>query len=517
MDFQDISFGGIDFIIGCEFTLSRGVSPSVCTLFIRPQSDLALTRGPLRMAFGSGEVIVQDMTPDVAHIRREPAKWAITLYDRRVYWKQGYVSGEYNLRQPDGVLKNEANSKVLADKLLKALGETSHDVSRMSEIVYPYSNLNTTNPAYALANLLDQCSCTLCPGPNNNLAVYPLGQGSDLLSIDDDIAPYIAFKIPLPSEIKVVCGPDLFQSKLKLEAASVGTDAKETTIDNTDFKPSAGWGTDSYMFFPGVASASRSYAFDSMYRLFRVTGQAQGGLTPPGCNEPVLRATQYALNSFTCGMVTDSVRLPSEGKLGGQPYLDGTYWPQSDHALNTGPNTRYTGRFSINADGRVLTDYPVIKYSSANAVQAPDLYLTTSYSVWNSQFTDKARFTKSQSLGGSGSIVLRRPELFRVFKTNYSLTSPTNTENNQTAIEAQCDEYLRLHSLKYQDPWILDREYHGIMPILPDGKIAQVRWRIGFDGPSTRASKNFEFDTLNIGSDERRRRETVAQLQEGYR
>lgn len=516
MDSQDISFGGIEDIIGAEFTLSRGVSPSVCTLFIRPQSSLNLSRGPLRMTFGSQEVIFSDMTPDVAHIRREPAKWALQLYDRRVYWKQGFIAGEYNFRQADGSLRNEASAKTLANLLLKALGETNHDVSRMSEVVYPYANFNGTNPAYALANLLDYCSCAVCPGPSNNLVIYPLGQGSDLPENDDEIAPAISYKLPVPQEIRVVCGPDLFQSKLALEAASIGTDGKITTVNNADYKPTAGWGTDSYMFFPNVSSSLRHYAFNSIYRLFRPTGQAQGGLQPPGCNESVIKATQYDLNQFTCAAITDDTRLNAEGKIPGAPYIDGTFWPQSDHAANTANNAPYVGKFQI-ANGMVLTDYPVIKWSSANAVQEPTLYLTTSYTVFNATFTNKARYSKSLNVGGSGYQVLRRPELFRVFKTDYVFTSPVGTTNNQATVDAQCDEYLRLHSLKYADPWIIDREYHGILPILPDGKIAQVRWRIGYDGPTTRASKNFEFDVYNVGAEERRRRETVAQLQEGYR
>lgn len=517
MDSQDITFGGITEIIGAEFTLSRGVSPSVCTLFIRPQSALNVGRGPLTMSFGSSSITFPDMTPDVAHIRTvNSAKWALQLYDRRVYWTQGYVSGEYNLRQPDGTLKNEANSRLLADTLLKALGETSHDVSRMSQLIYPYCNWNGTNPALALANLLDYCSCTICPGPNNNLIVYPLGQGAELPDGDDDTQPFIPFKLPVPSEIVCVCGPDLFQSKLALAAATIGTDSKLTTPDIADYKPSAGWGTDFYQFFPNVASDDRTLAFGTMYRLFKPTGQAQGGLTPPGCNESVIRTVQYDLNDFTCATITDSDRLASDGKLVGGPYLDGTFWPQSDHALNTGANTVYTGSFKI-GQGMVLTDYPVIKYSGSNAIQEPEMYLTTSYTVWNDKLTDKARYSKRQSMGGSGYVILRRPELFRVFKTNYSYTSPTDTQNNQAAIDSQCDEYLRLHSLKYQDPWILDREYHGLLPILTDGKIAQIRWRIGYDGPSTRASKNFEFDTCNVGEEERRRREAVAQLQEAYR
>lgn len=512
MESQSISFAGIQEIIAAEFTLSRGVSPSICTLFIRPQSVLNIGRGPLSLGFGSSTVTFTDMTPDLAHIRPlSGTKWALQLYDRRFYWK-GHVVGEYNQRQPDGKVKNEANSQLLADKLLKALGETTHDVSRMSQIIYPHVKWDG-NPAYALASLLDDCSCTLAPGPTNNLVVYPLGQGNDLPNGDDTV-PYLSYKRQVPGEIKVVCGPDLFQSKFKLEAVARGFDEKIQPIDNVDFLPTGGWGNDFYMFFPAVASNRRLHAFESMYRLYRVQELAQGGMTPTGCQTPVTRFTQYALNDFSCTMYEDPTMLASEGKLGGLPSLDGTYWPQSDHAVNTAVNTPYIGKFAINKDNLVLTDYPIIKFSSSGSIQAPELYLTTSFAVWDDKFEDRARYTKSQNLGGVGTVVVRRQDLYRVFNTAYSGTNPTGTTDNQPAISAQVDEYLRLHALKWQDPWILDREYHGILPLLPDGKIAQVRWRIGFDGPTTRASKNFEFDTCNVSYEERRRRETVAQLQE---
>ncbi len=514
MDFQDISFGGIEDIIGCEFTLSRGVSPSVCTLFIRPQSSLNISRGSLRIAYGSSEIVFPDMTPDVAHIRREPTKWALQLYDRRFYWKQGTIGGTYNARLPDCSLltQTQYSARAMADALLRVLGETTHDVSKMSNLVYPYAKWEGTNPAYALANLLDQCSCCLCPDQNNKLVVYPLGQGAELPD-SDDIAAHIPYKLAVPSKLTCICGPDVFQSKLALEAVTVGTDSYIKPIDVTDYKPSA-WGTDFYMFFPNVSSSNRSYAFNSMYRYFRPTGQAQGGFAPPGCNDPVVSVSQYALNDTTVTPIIDTDGF----KRSSGAYLDGTFWPQSDHAANTGANTVYTGKFTINKEaGIVVTDYPVIKWSSANAIQEPTLYLTTSYSVWNQGLTDKIRYTKERNIGGVGDYIIRKPELFRAFKTDYSYTSPIGTQSNQTDIDAEVDEYLNLHALKFNDPWIEDREYHGILPIQLDGKIAQVRWRIGYDGPTTRASKNFEFDTFNVGADERRRRESVSQLQEAYR
>lgn len=517
MDSEDISFDGLETILGAEFTLSRGVSPSICTLFFVPQEAVSLTRGPLRFSFGSQEIVFPDMTPDVAHIRKvNDEKWAIQLYDRRFYWKQGFIGGTYNKRLPDCSLldSTKANARELADRLLRTLGETTHDVSRMSENVFPYSAWEGTNPALALANLLDYCSCVLCPGPTDNLVVHQLGVGADLPDGDDDISSHIPFRLQVPGTISALCGPDVFQSKLALEAVSVGVDGFIKPIANTDYAPAAGWGTDFYMFFPNVSSNYRSYAFGSMYRIFRPTGQAQGGLQPTGCDIAVAGVDQYALNDFIVDPVFDT-----DGNMQkAGPWMDGTFWPQCDHAINTGANTVYTGSFKINKDaGLVGADYPIIRWGSSNSIVEPTMYLTTSYSIWDADRSDKVRYRKQRNIGGSGEVILRRPELFRVFKTNYSYTSPTDTQNNVAAIDAELEEYLSMFAKRYDDPWIEDREYHGLIPIVPDGKIAQVRYRVGFGGPTTRASKNFEFDTYNVGEDERRQRETVSQLQEGYR
>lgn len=511
-----VTFPGIQNVLGAEFSLTRGVLPSICTLWMLPQATLALPPGTLRIEDGAAAEF-DNVAIDFASFRKdgsgEHQRWSVQLKDRRWKWHLGSISGEYNKRLPDGKV-DESSKKTpqeLAELLFDAMGETSRDVTELPEGVYPYVKWEATNPALALGRLLDKLACTVVLGLDKKARCQPLGPGAGLPNGLRTHLPAAHLPATRPSRLVAYTGPTVFQSKLSLEAVGYDADGTQKRLDDLTDKPTTGWYDEHFAIFQNLSDEDqRQRALDFNFRHYRVSGQAQGGLSVPGCAESVTKVTQYVLSE----RLTESGKDLDDVGLVLPAFVQGDYWPYSDEPTDT-DDVRYTGAFKLLAD-KLLVEfpYPVVSLTTAGVLQKPTLYLTTGYHL-RKEDGELVRLAPTKTLTGTGGdYLIRLPELFATIRAEYDGTQVTGTAEDQTAA-TEADKYLDFHERRFNAPAPQEVEYAGILPIELDGSRAQVRWSLSKGRPSrTQLCLGDEMDVYTTGARERKRREQLAYLAE---
>jgi hypothetical protein len=511
-----VSFPGIDTALGVEFTLSRGVSPSVCTLFMLPQETLDLPPGTLRLHYGDTLIEFPGAAIDTAYLRtwRDGSRWrwSVQILDRRWAWKNRPISGTYNVRLSNGLVQNATRktAQELASLLLQALGESDFDISRVPTSVYPPANWDGSSAADELAKLCDYIACEVVLGLDNRVSIWPKGVGGD--APVNTLFRHPQFKIRsrrVPNTIRLIGSPDRYQSKILLEAIAREASGNHERLDEASYTSGLTMADELPWSFPGITDdADRAGAFESLYRWFRVYRLAEGGLVPGGCPITVTEIGQLLplyntlIEAFYDLDEVERV-LPN--------YLEGDFWAYSDSPENQSEQ-RYVGNWTLQTDwGVVATERPVFKLDSNYQPEEPNLYLTTAFNV-RAEDGSYARLDRSASAGGYGEMILDRPELFQTFRSTYDWTTRTGVVTNQSTVLAEADAYLALFQQQFADSWAYEVKYGTMLPVQLDGRVSQVRWECWatVDRPTvTHVSVNDEFDVHNLSDAQRRRREVV--------
>src|SRR5690349_6578338 len=106
-DAANITFGPLASIRGMEGSLTRGIYPSVFTLYCLPTDNLD-SIGTLSFSDGSNTISLSNCAIGGAFIRKPyDGKWpsqAIHVLDRRWKWRFSNVSGDWNRRLSDGTV-----------------------------------------------------------------------------------------------------------------------------------------------------------------------------------------------------------------------------------------------------------------------------------------------------------------------------------------------------------------------------------------------------------------------------
>lgn len=511
-------------LMRASYSGARGITPCVALVDAPPQDRPTAGVGPLSLTCG-GTVTLPDMAVqsavlrNIGHDEAPRWRWSVHLLDHRWRWQFGSISFDWNRRLPDGKVDpaTRKTPQEMATELLLAMGEVGFDVSRMPQNVYPRM-VGTTVPARALSWLCDYVGCEITGGEFASVVIHRIGVGNELPSGGTERHTQVRMTPDVrPSKLVLQGGPTVYQSKLKLSAIGREQSGETKLVDEVSYKPT-GWSTQSPFSFPGVAGADRPPAFETIWRWFRVTGQADGSLAVPGCPETVTKLEQLfplGTHLLEYGRDLDDVDrvLPA--------YLEGVYWPYGDLPENSEDFTRWIGGFQLAADrGVVSLPYPVFKLSSIGTFEEPELYLTTTYNVRSEDGTRFDGLRRERTIGGSGGeFVIARPELFASVKADYDGgTSPSGlTTTTADAIE-EADAYLDLFEQRFAEAETSEMEYAGIVPIALDGAIQQVRYQVGVkDQPLTRASRNFEFDVHAPSAAQRKRAESHESIRETLR
>lgn len=498
------SFPGLQNILGGEFTDVRGASPSVCTLWIAPQDQIDLSPGTLTLTFGNTVLNFPGFAMQKAYLRKwhdgGRQIWSLQLLDRRWKWSLGTISGEWNRRLPDGSVDTATKKSPaeLAGLLLDAMGESGYNTSAMPSGMWPYANWRATNPANALARLCESVGCDIVCG--ETVKIVRVGQG---LELPVGRHPFYRYRpISRPTTLVLQGGRNLYQTKLKLEPIAYETSWEQKRLNDVTYKPTAGWNREHPLIFDGLTGNNLTAAKSSIYKVFRVKEQQNGGLSVPGYTGQIEKVTQYVLRDT---QITTAEDL-DDYKRAAPAYIDGTFWNYSDDPTDS-ESQRYYGQWKLDKEA-LLVEFPqpMFGLDSSYLVEDPTLYLNTSYSLKDKDGKD-VLYSKSRNIGGSGgSLVVRRPEVFATIANGTSTADQADQE---------AEAYLGAIAGRYESQWSYEMEYPGWLTGSLDGKIEQVRYCGTVNRPATtHVSVMGEFDAMTPSARERRDRQIAAQLAE---
>jgi hypothetical protein len=336
------------------------------------------------------------------------------------------------------------------------------------------------------------------------VSLQRVGQGADLPATGTERTRNFGIDPPTrPDSLLLVCGPTRFETMFRLEAVGQEPTGEIRRINDLSYAPAAGWNNEAWLGFANVPDASsRAKARQTVYRWYRLK-----------CTAPSNTAEQFQIAGYD-GSVTElrqllpleRNRLVTYSDADGAPRpeppdISGIFWDRSLDANNVPTRRRYRGAFTLDTErGIVKFVEPVMQVnpgSSAGFIEA-ELYLTVAHSVQETATRQPVRCVSERGLAGeslgTGPQVLRREDLALAIITNYDTgNNPTGTTDNSGELEAEIEAQLDAAEGAYETRLTDFVEYAGIVPINPDGAIAQVQWSAGAAGAVTRAGRNTEF------------------------
>jgi len=244
-------------------TVGHGISPSVCVLVIPPQGPDFAGFGQLEWVQGNTAVKFSSCRMDKIDPEwtSEGPIWRVTILDRRWRWRYGVIHGRYNVRNPDGSVKDGSNGErntektpqELAALCFDAMGEGRYDVGDLPNDTRPEVLWDGAVPAQALQALCDQFGCRIVPQAADTFAIRRAGVGADLPRMDV-MEFHAGFDTAeLPDQVGVQLGETLIEVHLPLEAV-IGTEVlgddpdavKDPNKEENKGKPKKEWQPKSY-------------------------------------------------------------------------------------------------------------------------------------------------------------------------------------------------------------------------------------------------------------------------------
>lgn len=527
------TFPGVTQITGADFTLSHGISPSVCLIRTVPHTRFIAEVGTLRFGFANLRLDFPEAALNTASLRIDQSgqRWSLQILDRRWKWAFGKIEGRYNVRRADGEIDPDTRKspQELAKLLLQAMKEQRFDVSAMPDRSRPAVAWDHVTPAPQLAILCEQLGCRIVLNLNNRVVIHRIGRGRDLPANGLELnAGFGWASRRRPDSLIVIAGPRRFQSKLELEAVGEDTDGQIKLIDDLSYTPDNGWDGEISGFFGGVTGTFKQDGKDienstlaekTVWRWYRVKQIAGGGFVPPGF--------QGVVKSIDKILPLENGLLQTERDASGvkrqlPPIVKGVFWPFGfDHA-NTEVGALYDGDFQLDTQkGIVKFAKAVTKLANPDAEDfketEPDLFLTVAYSVKDDKTGMPVRTTVERQLPGrrrgTGPMLLQHPEIIQTTRQTYENDEFLKAvKDNFNDVRIEANHYLDAVTDEFTPASSQDIQYAGLLRISPDGAIQQVSWQVGAAGAFTRASLNSEFNIFVPSFAERRRQERVDQI-----
>jgi hypothetical protein len=522
-------FPGVNQVFSAEMSVGHGISPSVCTLEIAPQSSPLAEGGTLQFAYGSVSLAWPDCRIDKGSVRRNASGevWQFSVFDRRWKWSFGTISGVYNLRDSEGTIKTstEKTPQQLATLCLQAMGETGYSVADLPNDTRPEVRWEDEVPAEALAKLCEVLSCrVVLKVATNAVRICQLGVGASLpsggvLQIDATADPP-----EIPDKLGVVCGPTRYQLDLELEAVGLDTDGKVKPVDDLSYKPAAGWLNSDIHGFGGVTATrnARELAKQTVFRWYRVTCSLTSPILMP---DPEANITDPELIELESDQVETAVE---DGEKKPKPAIVYGVWrggadDLKNHTTTFDPSNttdgEYNRSFSFDAK-RKLVKFSEAIYRNADdtlpsstpskvVIALPFLRLRCAARVKDPTTRAFLRYSRERSTGASYGTKTRfdrhKEMSLGVIATYNASFAVTGSTSNETDLEAEADYYLDAMAAEYQVTTPETRQYIGLLAGDLDGAIQQVTWSVGPSGATTTVSRNNEQADIRIDYKERRR------------
>ncbi len=510
MSIYTISFPGVRAVVSGSYTLNRGIAPSVVTLTVAPQDNLIARVGDVVFYENGNPVLtIADCAVDSSSVTKNSGGQIVTLslFDRRWRWQfKGIVSGRYNQRDADSRIIQETlrTRQQLVTICLQAMGETAAGIGLVpgnpsNAADTPEVDWLADNPAYSLAQLLQDCSLELVMKTNGSLEIVRPGQGQ-LLPVNGFLIEAQQTTNPpeVPSVIRAVGGPTEVEGRLPLEAVGRDRDGKWRLIDDLDYKPATGWGTSGdWMFLNITDTRDRKLASETVWRCYRV--KDTGIPAPPGF--PAITSRRQILPIFNRKL--ESITDDNGEKRPLPSQVVGIYWI---HNISTPINSTLNSYYVCHAkhaveenEGIIIFDREIKKWDTASKkFVAADVYIDCVYRVADATtFAYHHMYYDLAVSGGSGGMDVIKPDDTRRYLWEQRRAEPQSTSFTWRLrlAEAELLEQLRSHAMARAASYPIEVEtqgrYAGLLPIQPDGAIEQVTWEIG-PPTTTTASRNGE-------------------------
>ncbi len=528
-------FGPLIQTKGWEYTLTPGAEPSqIVATFL--EADVQALDGPIH------SVIITYSSPNDnaffvltdCHLVMARTKGGgsaklsqVTIQDRRWRWKFAHIDGNYNIKQPDGSYVREKTPRELAGLLFDAMGEVDYNVQALPDDTRPEVSWQSASAAQEMSSLCQSLGCFPTLHPNLNKAeIHAFGVGAGLPAGGKvKASSQVVSATPLPKSIRVVGGPMLFQSRLKLgEALGEDTDGELKPFselsyfkDESDFQGKPFWQTQvpGGMFDvtgiyqkEGKSLLKRRLAADSVYRIYRITGRAaaEEGATgadlwsPDSLNGSGDGEADFAPTRLDEIIPLRSVKLtthtdPDGRKVENKAAVHGTFTLIGFDGHPSKDGDKWPFGFSIDSKaGIVRFSRPIYIHNSEGAEQNNPYYepaeieLETSYQCNKDGVIIRyEEFLDNSDTSAFGSFRLPKPELVvRTIETD-------PPEDNTEEVSAAGQKYLQALLNKFEIRQGREVEYSGIKNLALDGIIRQITWSSP-DGQAstTRASLNME-------------------------
>ncbi len=542
MNHSYATYPGVQNVLGASYTLTHGITPSVVSFQITPQTATIAAVGDVVFYHGTTTLTIRDCRADQASMVRSTDGTLVSFsaLDRRWRWRFGEVYGHYNQRDADGLIVSatEKTPQQLAQLLLSAMGETAVGVTDIPNNARPECEWVAENPAEALADLIEPFGMVVVLQIDGTVALRQQGVGAALPANTFLIEQEVSSNPPeIPATIRVLGGPNRYQARLRLEAVAYDTDGRIRPIDQLSYKPQNGWEKETQFFANVLPGERRTLALRDVYRLYRIrdmnspspisilslpdgTGQTQtpgptipGSITPgPGGGSVILQPAQPGGVQYTVQYLREI--LPLEKGLvqtGSDPNglkrrkLEAVYGVfyvgniSLQAPRNSFASERYPGQFQVEHElGLVRFDEQVTRWDDTQkAFIAADLVLECSFNVRHPDTSSPMRWTYTQQTGataGYGVEVARREELIweRYQRYNGNLFVEWLEKTYQAELNTLSQYYSAGRLAQYVTQSGASGKYVGLQSINPDGAIQQVTWEIGGGGCFTSASRLYE-------------------------
>lgn len=448
----------------------------------------------------------------------------LTIADRRWVWRDGKVSGHYNVKLPDGSIDpdTEKTPQELVDILLPQMGENDSAHSTFPSLISalpnesrPYVKWDYANPSDALEKLCDDLGCDIVPDfINPRIQIVERGSGVTLPVSPAPISTGAGIAgSAWPGSVVAVGAPIEFQARFLLEA--VGLDRTDDTykpLAQLPYYPTGGFAL--WRTFADVDDEDdRKVAQRHVYRSYRIKNFAEGGLTLP--------VLAIALNSvdeivlFDGLMETEIIGTQKRRK---RPEIRGTYFDMDSDCL-VYSDKPYEGDFSVSAKRQMIRFNDRVFTMTANTPAPAEMYLDIAFTATDpdQQFVGlPIVYAKAEAVSGADgptARLIRDRDLKRTIRVPYTaLTTPGTPVDNVTEVDTRCQELIDAEMAEIQLDSSNEAVYPGLVAMELDGAIDTISWNVGGSGATTTIQRSVDSLALfTLESRRRRRKEREAQ------
>lgn len=512
-------------IIGGGYTVGWGTPPGVCGLAVGYSFE-SVSPGDvvtLEIKFRGLVIKLRDalvVDPRASGGVTQSPVVNFSVYDRRWRWlTAGRIYGDYNKETPQATLLREQSPQQLAAILYAALGEAAFDVGELPTEPRPRIAWDAADPREELEKLCADFGCVPLFDPISDRCYVakigfgdgpPDGSAPKVISINQSLVTPAQ-----PSGFRGVSSPVLFQTALALgEPVGLEVDGSLKPIDQLSYRPAGGWETIDPWDFKSLNSEytdaatgetlyHRDLAAASVWRMYRISGQATGGYAPQAMiGSPYAPTTLKDLGPFTGDLLDRDLatgeRMPA--------YARGTYADERLGYDNSKPNSRFPGSITIDSDKRVVSfDRPLFKYGAGDAPAPADVVLIAAYQISKDGVAVRYEYANPNTWQGikAGEAVDVRDDVTReIIEQRASATG--QARDNLAEVDQKLNYYLTAMAAKYRQVRAANVTFGGLHAYRLGGQLRSITWQFSKnEPPTTQCSWNAERSTTVIPWDKR--------------